>query len=296
MCSPRCVHQLLSRGGQWGGGVGVEMSLSSLIVLRPPSKWLKWAPASLTSPHLHNLHVVVNIEVLALQSTNASVGYSIKPSPIPRVKYLYVHILNGLCARLVAKSVAFIGMSKVDSIGDGLLRNSEIESVSYGELPRLKSIGSDWMAGCSYLRQVHFVEPLPKLKVVRHGWMRGCRALHSVDLTPFPTVEHVGDHWLSQCDSLQYVNFSTMPFLMSVGNFWLYRGISLRRVSFTNLEYLMVVGTSWLAHCGVLEEATFINMPSLQSVGSGFATGSPFLLHHHHRVPSSSSLTIESAT
>eukprot|EP00658_Telonema_sp_P-2_P069597 TRINITY_DN5890_c0_g1_i8.p1 TRINITY_DN5890_c0_g1~~TRINITY_DN5890_c0_g1_i8.p1 ORF type:complete len:673 (-),score=118.38 TRINITY_DN5890_c0_g1_i8:150-2168(-) len=226
---------------------------------------LSIAPVSPTSTSLSGIHVVVNVEALALRPD--SQGLKMARARGPSRQSIGVRILDGFCSNLDVQSVEFIGTSKVVSIGNGFLAGSFAESVSYGAMPRLRSVGDDWMFLCSRLHELTVEGTCDRLRTVGSRWLSECQSLVKFDSSAFCEVERVGSWWLSRCDSLEAASFGGMPSLVTVGDWWMSSCPALENVSFEGQSSLKTVGSGWLYAAVSIPSVSFSGLLSLREVG-----------------------------
>ena len=243
-----------------GGGIAKAKAIKLFHV-----HLLSIAPVSPTSTCLSGIHVVVNVEALALRPD--SQGLKMAKARGPSRQSIGVRILDGFCSNLDVQSVEFIGTSKVVSIGNGFLAGSFAESVSFSAMPRLRSVGDDWMFLCSRLHELKVEGTCDRLKVVGSRWLSECQSLVKFDPSAFCEVERVGSWWLSRCDSLEAASFRGMPSLVVVGDWWLSSCPALERVSFEGQSSLSTVGSGWLYAAVSIPSVSFSGLLSLRDVG-----------------------------
>eukprot|EP00658_Telonema_sp_P-2_P069592 TRINITY_DN5890_c0_g1_i13.p1 TRINITY_DN5890_c0_g1~~TRINITY_DN5890_c0_g1_i13.p1 ORF type:complete len:669 (-),score=108.61 TRINITY_DN5890_c0_g1_i13:150-2156(-) len=224
---------------------------------------LSIAPVSPTSTSLSGIHVVVNVEALALRPDSTG----LKVSKMRKHTIGSVRIMDDFCSNLDVQSVEFIGTSKVVSIGNGFLAGSFAESVSYGAMPRLRSVGDDWMFLCSRLHELTVEGTCDRLRTVGSRWLSECQSLVKFDSSAFCEVERVGSWWLSRCDSLEAASFGGMPSLVTVGDWWMSSCPALENVSFEGQSSLKTVGSGWLYAAVSIPSVSFSGLLSLREVG-----------------------------
>jgi hypothetical protein len=170
--------------------------------------------------------------------------------------------LGWMCAWTALESVTFGHLPVLASIGhDCLAECRQLQSVT-GTLPALGQVGGSWLRGCTALMDFSVVAA--KLRSVGPYWLAGCTALTSVTFDRMPRLDRVERRWLSACTQLRSVTID-LPALERVAEKWLFQCTSLVDVS-VDAPGLVLVGPCWLAECTALETVVFDRMPKLAQV------------------------------
>ena len=168
------------------------------------------------------------------------------------------------------KSVSFTGLSKLEKIGNNLLKgNNKINKVSFNGLSKLEKIGDECLNYCNNLEKVN-LDDLTNVQIIGNNFLSYCDNIEKVNLKDFLNLKGVGDYFLNNNHSLKEINLKGLKNLEQVGNYFLSNNINLEHIDLLYLKSLKIIGDYFLNKNVNLEQLNFNSLNSIEKIGHFF--------------------------
>jgi hypothetical protein len=152
------------------------------------------------------------------------------------------------------------------------IENKSIETIDLSPLSNIKSIGSNFLRGCSNLETID-LSPLSNVTLIGNGFLQACKRLININLSLLSNIISIGSQFLCECSNLKTIDLSPLSKITKISNRFLDGCSNLKTIDLSPLSKITSIGSEFLGNCSNLETIDLSQLSKITSIGDYFLRG-----------------------